>query len=483
MNSIKRANGFSYQYTLLIFAAVAFVTAVAHFFEPYYAYLLTIAILTPVAYIGAGIVLFSSDTSRSTAFKLLLAFMIWTFFCAVFNEKRSESVLNNQPDIAALAVLTFLCFPAGYLANQRLSKTFLKVASAATVLTIAALDAVALVAAALNRYIVISSHCECGIGILPDVMRLEVLCHPNIVGMIGVVCIFLAVYLVIQSKHIWSRILYGVCGLIIFCTVAVADARTAEAAIAIMLGLIAFTLVRSVLLKRKTVARVLIGILVAAAIAVISYEANSLIVRGFNTITSHYAVAHVPMENSESETVQNTESVSPPPAVNRPIVENIGSFNGRTTIWKAAINEIKKDKSILLVGTSPAFVEEIMSISGTLQGRNLHNAFLQVFVATGVIGALLVLAFLIVLMIASFRLFFSASAEKSADCILPALLVGILITALMESYLFLYPMAHFVNVWFFLVAGYVCRNAEVLRNKQRGINAENAEIIKTITEK
>ena len=181
-------------------------------------------------------------------------------------------------------------------------------------------------------------------------------------------------------------------------------------------------------------------------IAAAGFALNSLLLSGFNRIIRQPA-ASVQSDGQAYE------------AVDRPLEEDIGSFNGRTAIWKAAVTEMQKNKSILLLGTSPALAEQTIGQYEASQGRNLHNSFLQMLFALGVPGLILMLAFLVSVFIASFRVVFSPAPLPLAERILPAALLAVLVLCCMESYLLLYPDVYFANVWFVLLSGYLCRTA------------------------
>ena len=124
---------FTGSHILLIIAAIALFTALSRYIAVYYSLLLFTVILVPLSFFSGGIVLFTMDTKLNRSFRVLLLLLLWTFLSSIINERRGESLLSNQADLGALAVLVFVCFPSGYLENHDLVQKFLKIAAAATV--------------------------------------------------------------------------------------------------------------------------------------------------------------------------------------------------------------------------------------------------------------------------------------------------------------------------------------------------------------
>lgn len=487
----------TYTHVMLFIVALAFTAALSQYAFMYYSKLLFIMILAPLAYFSGGIVLFTTDTKKNPAFQILVVLLLWAFLSAVMNERRGESLLANQAELNALAVLAFVCFPAGYLAERSSVQTFLKWAPIATIAFVTLTDAAAIVMALIGKYVMLPFNSNFGLGIMPGYQRLAALCYPNSVGMIGMICVVLAVYLFLKAKRVIWRALCVLSILIIHIAVALANARTSEAALAFVFGLIAFSLVNVVLAKRSALLRWLAATLAVILFGAASFGLNVLIVRGFNAITSMRAsVAALPTPAQSSDEPISSPSmndavsyeqpasnaneasaanepvssqpapVATPPAqpavgfaVDRPIQGDIGTLNGRTAIWQAALTEIGRDKSILLFGTSAGLAEQVIGQYPVSQGRNLHNSFLQMLFALGVPGLILMLAFLAITLVAAAHVFFAPLQSVGAERLLPVALIAVLLLSCMESFLLLYPYAYFANVWFVFLSGFLCRIA------------------------
>ena len=101
----SKLRSFSGPHLLLLVAAFVLFAALSRYIVVYYSYLFFTVILIPLAFVCGGIVLFSTDTGSSRAFKTLLLLLIWLLVSAVINERRGESLIANQADLGALAVL------------------------------------------------------------------------------------------------------------------------------------------------------------------------------------------------------------------------------------------------------------------------------------------------------------------------------------------------------------------------------------------
>lgn len=455
----KVLQGFSGVQMLLLIASLALFTAIAKYIVVYYSELLFTVILVPLAYLAGGITLFSTDSNKSSAFRTLFALLIWAFISALINERRGESLLANQADLGQIVILLFVCFPAGYLVDRNVVQNFLKWAGITTVAIVTLIDAAAILMAVSGNYVMLPFNGQYGLGIMPGYMRLAALCYPNSVGMIGMVAIVLAIYLYKKTENIIPRIGCVISILVIYIAIALANARTSEIALAIALGLIAFTLIFNTQLKRKVFLRWFISAFVALIIAIMSFGLNSLVLRGFNTIVAPQAAQASTGVTADMETTTSTSDVAAT-VVDRSIVNDIGSLNGRTDIWKAAFAEISKDKSILLFGTSAGLVETVIGNYELHLGRNLHNSFLQALFALGIPGLVLMLVFLAYVFHASIRVFFADSLPSHAEQVLPAALVAIVVLSCMESFLLIYPGTYFANMWFVFIAGFLCRLSE-----------------------
>jgi hypothetical protein len=187
---------------LYITAASALFIALARYPLPYYSYLFFLTILTPLAYFTGGFAIFKTKVNRNYVFWIFIAFLLWTLFCVVMNEKRGESLVENQPELASIVVSVFACFAVGYHASKTNAGKFLRITASLTVISVALADFVAIIMVMLNRYIQLPFGSQYGFGLLLGWQRLSALCHPNSVGMIGMICIVLSVFLECVSKFI-----------------------------------------------------------------------------------------------------------------------------------------------------------------------------------------------------------------------------------------------------------------------------------------
>lgn len=120
------------QHMVMAVAALALFISLARYAFVYHSELLFTVVLAPLGCMVAAITLFYSDARRQRAFRLLLYLLVWTFVCAVINERRGESLLANQPYLYSLVITVCLCFPLAGLLGEKRFRTFLYWAAGVT---------------------------------------------------------------------------------------------------------------------------------------------------------------------------------------------------------------------------------------------------------------------------------------------------------------------------------------------------------------
>ena len=138
---------------------------------------------------------------------------------------------------------------------------------------------------------------------------------------------------------------------------------------------------------------------------------------------------------------------------NRELTQDLLTLTGRTNdIYGAALPVLKQRPSILLTGSLDG---ETIGIATRMAGRPLyhwHNSLLQTLMLTGIPGFLAAAAFLVLVVIAGVRTFFSGKTPLYRRLlVLPV--AGLCLQGMLESYLFCQVESPF---YFFLVlSGYL----------------------------
>ena len=133
------------------------------------------------------------------------------------------------------------------------------------------------------------------------------------------------------------------------------------------------------------------------------------------------------------------EKESEEPAVQPKAARDAGdkSFTGRTHIWKGLIEYWKQNPKYFVIGTGADRVGWQVAdlIDWPVYGLlSMHNAYLQHTADYGLIGTALLVAFFLIITPSALRVFFAAGAKRkpgyNAMCML---VVGVLLTGMMEN--------------------------------------------------
>lgn len=417
-------------------------------------------LIAPLAFMGAGLVLFASDACRHGAGKLLMGVFLWVFLSIVLNEKFYGSMLDNRSYIDSLAIQLFVCFPLGYVLAGGQRQRFLTGLMRLSIFLVACACIIGLYAAFTGQYWEPWANMNYGIGIYPkmdgdgSLHRLTILCHSNSVGIIAGLTLLISLYRVIVSRHFIEKLLCGLAGVCLYLAVALSVSRTAMLAVSAGAGLFAL---RWMLIKLKGVkkrAAVSLSILGAAAVILVCFFLFTPVTRISNSI-----ISSAPSDYSPASS-QQTDSASAPAEeesaiMQRPMIDP-GLFSGRPYIWKTAISTFGSNPRLWLFGYSPSEVGNQVGPLINIWTTQMHSSFVQVLIASGLPALLAFLGFLVLLMISCLRQYFRLSAEDGGAGYLPAILFPICLFAFMESFLIIYPDPYFAGLWFFVLAGYLC---------------------------
>ena len=224
----------------------------------------------------------------------------------------------------------------------------------------------------------------------------------------------------------------------------------------------------------------MLALLLACGTAYGAYKGYEAIVSGVASASralQHAAETTLPTAQPELSSADTTEEPASPaadsvPAVsqtedsspastagegilpqNRELTQDLLTLTGRTNdIYGAALPVLKQRPSILLTGSLDG---ETIGIATRMAGRPLyhwHNSLLQTLMLTGIPGFLAAAAFLVLMVIAGVRTFFSGKAPLYRRLlVLPV--AGLCLQGMLESYLFCQVELPF---YFFLVlSGYL----------------------------
>lgn len=143
------------------------------------------------------------------------------------------------------------------------------------------------------------------------------------------------------------------------------------------------------------------------------------------------------------------------------LAQDMHNLNGRTTIWRAALQGLKEDPMILIRGA-----DSIDALIGHTGGLHLHNAWLQTLFQLGLPALAISLIFTVQAVWTSLYLLFHGKADLRKK-IIAMLLLCLLVSAVSEPSLFCTGGKwHFADFVFFLCLGYAVQWRKQLSGKK-----------------
>lgn len=303
--------------------------------------------------------------------------------------------------------------------------------------------------------------------------------HPNVTAAIFVAGFGMSLCGVFLTRRWPAKAAYAVAAVSLFASASLTVSRTAMIAASLEAAGFVFLLIAGRLPSKKKALCIVLALLLACGTAYGAYKGYEAIVSGVASASQALQRAvgtPVPAEPElpSADTTKDpaapaadsipafsqTEDGSPASTAgegilpqNRELTQDLLTLTGRTNdIYGAALPVLKQRPSILLTGSLDG---ETISIATRMAGRPLyhwHNSLLQTLMLTGVPGFLAAAAFLVLVVIAGVRTFFSGKAPLYRRVlVLPV--AGLCLQGMLESYLFCQVELPF---YFFLVlSGYL----------------------------
>ncbi len=301
--------------------------------------------------------------------------------------------------------------------------------------------------------------------------------HPNEIASAMSLGLFLAIRLILKTKHIAWKLVYGLGGCILCLAIAFTVSRTSILISAAGVSVAVFLWCMARLAKRKLLVRVAVsGTAMAAVLILLSGmmlgNIFSLpqklpgIVAGLAEEaqeTPATALAPAPTaaptaEQTAAPTADPTEAPKKKAQIAvRDIMDDLGTFSARTEIWQAGLQYIKDRPITLLIGSADS---DVARVPNRYLGRNvyhMHNTWMEMLLLTGVPGSLMYLFLILSVLWAGFRLL-RAKGQAVHMQYLAIVPVFPLINGLME----IYPCVsgNVVDIMFFIVCGALISAAE-----------------------
>ena len=437
-------------------ASIAFVCCVVisvyHFFAPTYSNMLLAFVLFPVSMGVLALLLYTRPFFKYPEVRIMAALFVWMMIGLILNDWRLKNALTS-PWFYCVCASTFLCFSLPYAFEKETLKKALSVFAVVMLICTAALCAAGLYVV-LSGCAVPEAITSLGKFGISSEGRLYLLVHPNTVAPICGTAILLSGYLFTRTRK-WLLKAILVFGIALFyCTMALTDSRTGIFSTSLGVALEIFLIANVSFTRiRHSFARVLISV-VAALLMLCAF------VIGISLVRAAYN-GYVASAESAAETSAGTkEEAAAEEAASRGLA-NADTFSGRTEIWLGTLKGLSEHPDLLLTGSTPLLSGSIMAQyfpKGSPVG-NFHNTYLASLVSFGIPGVVIILAFLVLLAIASAKLAFTnlKDADSLGVRLMPALVLFALPETLMESFLFIEISLNVIWVWFLFTAGFIFR--------------------------
>lgn len=308
------------------------------------------------------------------------------------------------------------------------------------------------------------------VGLLPpaleewvywDGSRFTAMGHPNISACLLMIGIGIGMGVCLKTKKPVLKGLLLALAVGQYITISLTNGRTTMVMTSLLLGGIVFTALRGPNWKRL-LAALLAGVLAAALAFVASgwiYKANNdRLIRQYAQQAAVSAEEAPPADtqaaDSQEETLYlNSEGVLVGSQGQGSWENDIHTLNGRTYIWRAALEGLKENSKVVLWGTE--YVDLIVSRYNYFDVVHTHNSWLEAIYRLGLPG--LAVALVLTLMAARdivLLLWRGDDPWKSCIALLTACLLG---CAMLEPYLFVADVSyHYLDFLFLFCLG--CMN-------------------------
>ena len=283
-----------------------------------------------------------------------------------------------------------------------------------------------------------------------DGSRLFAMGHPNICATLLMISMVFCAGLALKSRKLWAKIGLVVLMLAQFFALSLTNGRTTIILTCLLLGGIAFCVIRGRGWKRAALALLATVVVMAAAFgasrAIYGWNQNRLIqLQKPATSTTEAAAPQTETETDAPALVSNEYQGT--------LSGDLKTLNGRTFIWRYAIDGLRENPQVKLIGTE--YVDVILSRYNPLPLYHTHNSWLEALYRMGLPGlaAALVITVLAVWS-ALVVLWRNTDLWKSCVALLTLSLLG---CAMLEPYLFVADVSYFYLDFLFLMClGYLC---------------------------
>ena len=262
--------------------------------------------------------------------------------------------------------------------------------------------------------------------------------HYNATGMLAMCGMFMCLMGMQRGKNKVIRLLYLLPAVMSALVVILSQSRTARYSMLAGLAVGAYGAVAAGNWNKKLLIRQAAGVLAGVAVLVGGYVVSAKIT---DAALMHYAKAYAASVQVSADAAEEQAAVAvieePEVVVQEARGAGEGTFSGRTVVWKNIFAFWKENPKYFVIGNGIGRMSREMLIGSPLEhiGANMaHNAFIQFTMDLGLIGFVLLCAFLVLLVPPAFCVLLGLSGKVVTGSLAMCMLtVGCLVTAMMEN--------------------------------------------------
>ena len=296
-----------------------------------------------------------------------------------------------------------------------------------------------------------------------DGSRLIVFWHPNITACYLMMGMGFGTVLMIQAKKPLSKVLLAAAVIVQFLVMALTNCRTTLLMTGALFGGIVFFRI-----FRGSWKQFALGLVAAALVLVGSFKFSGAIYqwnedRIYANISALQAVAEDQNESAAENDAKPeiyqydvAEDGQVSITTDNPqgsLVSDMRTLNGRTYIWKSALQAVRDNKILALWGTE--YIGTVVSVYNFFPVEHSHNSWMEVLLRSGIPGLLIALVFTGICTVSAVKLLLDRETELWKK-IVAMTTVCVMITGFLEPYLFGgKSYYHVIDFVFFLCIGYL----------------------------
>lgn len=314
-----------------------------------------------------------------------------------------------------------------------------------------------------------------------DGSRLTACWHPNITACYLMMGMGFGMALLLQAKKPLTRVLLALAVAVQFPAMALTNCRTTLLLNGALFGGIVFFRI-----FRGRWKQLVIGLAAAALVLVGSFKLSGMIFQwnenrilaGISAVQEEVVPsqpeATVPQEGvpNQTETAVSEEAVPNQTEAEEPyiitedgqivlvsdnpqgtLLNDMASLNGRTFIWKSALQAIRDNRALALWGTE--YSGTVVSVYNFFPVEHSHNSWMEVLLRAGIPGLLIALVFTGISTVSAAKLLLSRETELWKK-IIAMTTMCVMVTGFLEPYLFGgKSYYHVIDFVFFLCTGYL----------------------------